>query len=210
MGQYFRAITQSEDKKYKVYNRNIIKDGEEEYMLAKLTEHSWWYNEFVNAVCLDIYNSDKPVKVAWIGDYAKDFLESYCYLFFNGLSQSDIEKLADLCWNCDGEAVEVTDFTLFGKYIINHDKKTYINCSSYYENSLMKTTENGGWCLHLLPLLTCIGNGMGGGDYRYATDDSTTELVGCWAWDKISIEDNAPTDKEYTEINPIFKEKGWN
>ena len=210
MGQYYKTIIKKRNGRYKVYNRDVIgKDGKKEYTLAKLMEHSWFYNEFVNAVCFDIYNSDKPIKVAWVGDYAKDFLECNCYLFFNGLSQSDIEKLTDLCWDRDGDAVEITDFMLFDKYILNHDKKTYLNCSAFYKNNIMQETEDGGWCLHPLPLLTCIGNGMGCGDYNYPTEDSTPELVGRWAWNRISIEDNAPDDKEYTEINPIFKEKGW-
>ena len=82
-------------------------------------------------------------------------------------------------------------------------ERKYINCSTYYKNSEM--TEK--WCLHPLPIMTCIGNGLGGGDYSSPTDDSTEEYVGYWAWDEISIEDQPPAN--YTEIEPVFKEKGW-
>ena len=68
-------------------------------------------------------------------------------------------------------------------------------------------TKYGDWCIHPLPLLTCIGNGLGGGDYTDTTDDSTEDYVGYWAWNKISIADTAPDD--YTELSPIFKENGW-
>lgn len=61
--------------------------------------------------------------------------------------------------------------------------------------------------MHPLPILTCIGNGLGGDDYHSPTDDSTDEYIGAWAWDEISIEDK-PIEG-FTEISPIFKETGW-
>jgi hypothetical protein len=67
-----------------------------------------------------------------------------------------------------------------------------------------------GWCIHPLPLLTCIGNGYGGGDYMRPTPSSDYDMVGAWAWDEISIEDDSPLlDDGYAEIFPIFKEEGW-
>ena len=63
------------------------------------------------------------------------------------------------------------------------------------------------WCMHPLSLLTAIGNGYGGGDYRSPTLASTFELVGYWAWDEINITDNIP--ENYELLQPIFKEKGW-
>ena len=72
----------------------------------------------------------------------------------------------------------------------------------------MKSKYDGfEWCVHPLPLLTCIGNDLGGGDYRYPTKDSTTDLVGTWAFDKISIQDDLIPF--YKEITPVFKEQGW-
>ena len=47
MGQYYRTLKKESNGRLVVYNRNIIVDGKEEYMMAKLTEHSWWYNPFV-------------------------------------------------------------------------------------------------------------------------------------------------------------------
>lgn len=197
MGQYFRAITQKNTGTTTVYNRHIKRKDKEEYTFAKLTEHSWWLNEFVNAVCLGIYQQKENIRVAWVGDYADDVDT------INGLDHEKIVKLHKLTWDCKGIAVEPTDFTLDNLYLINDTKKQFVDCNKYYKSSVTKDD----WCFHPLPILTCIGNGQGGGDYNYPTDDSTIEYVGAWAWDKISIKDNKPED--YEEINVTFKEKGW-
>lgn len=199
MGQYFRAMTQYKNI-ITVYNRNIKHNGKEEYTVAKLTEHAWWRNNFVNAVCLDVYRKQEPVCIAWIGDYA-DNVES-----LNGLDKSKITKLFNLCWDCKGTAVTPTDFTLQNLYLINHSKKQFVDCNEYFKNSVVYI-QNVDWCFHPLPLLTCIGNGLGCGDFNHPTNDSTMNYVGAWAWDKISITDNCP--KNYDEINLLFKERGW-
>ena len=204
MGQYYRAIVKKQNGRIDVYNRNVVKNGKSEYTFAKLTEHSWWYNDFVNAVCLDIYDHKERNRIAWIGDYATDFLKCRGLKTFNGMDGRKIRRLAERCWNCDGKDVNETDFALDGLYLINHTKQEFINCTTYRLNSEMGDK----WCLHPLPIMTCIGNGLGGGDYCDPTDDSTEEYIGCWAWDQISIENQPPTT--YTEIEPIFKEKNWN
>ncbi len=197
MGQYYRAIIKKNNR-YSVYNRDIIRNGKCEYMVAKLTEHSWWLNEFVNAVCLNIYKEKSHI--AWVGDYADDMDT------VNGLNHTEIKKLHKRTWDCKGKSVEVSDFTLDGKYLINHTKKQFVDCSKFFENSIMHS-QYGDWCFHPLPLLTCIGNGLGDGDYCSPTDESTEKYVSAWAWDKISIEDT-PLEG-FAEIFPIFKEKGW-
>ena len=204
MGQYYRVLEKENNKRLIVYNRNIIVDGKEEYMVAKLTEHSWWYNPFVNAVCEKIYNDARKSRIIWMGDYAKQFA-SNLEGTHNGLTPLKIRRYHKRCWATDSTTFSIpsTEFTLEGKYLINHTKKEYINCSTYFENSVM--TDN--WCMHPLPLLTCIGNGYGGGDYKSPTLGSSIELVGMWAWDEISIDDDPIS--EYTEIFPVFKEEGW-
>ena len=207
MGQYYYILAREEGKNHVVYNRDLIIDGKKEYVMAKLMEHSWWENQMVNAICEKIYNADKPIKVIWMGDYADGFIDEDEH--FNNLSYQDIQRYYKRCWGdrYKGRAIKATEFTLNGKYLINHTKRKYINCSKYYQNSRMQTKYNSEWCIHPLPILTCIGNGLGGGDYNYPTEDSHKELVGAWAWDKLSIEDEpAP---QYEELCPIFKEKGW-
>ena len=200
MGQYYIVLEIENNKKLIVYNRNIIVDGKEEYMMAKLTEHSWWLNPFVNAICEKIYNNNHS-RIIWMGDYADQFA-SELEDKHNGLTKAKIKSYHKRCWGEDDNtiAIPTTEFTLDDKYLINHTKREYINCSTYYKESEMEDE----WCLHPLPLLTCIGNGLGGGDYRRPTLGSSTELVGMWAWDEISITDEPISD--YTEIFPIFKE----
>ncbi len=206
MGQYFRAIVKKLNRRIDVYNRNILRDGKEEYMMAKLTEHSWWRNEFVNAVCLAVYERKEKNRIAWIGDYADTFLECMDLKTFNGLNQMQIKRLCEQAWGCNGISIPPTDFTLDGLYLINHTKQEYINCTKYFNASVMHS-KYGDWCMHPLPILTCIGNGLGGGDYHSPTDNSTEEYIGSWAWNEISIEDKPVAD--FTEISPIFKETGW-
>ena len=53
------------------------------------------------------------------------------------------------------------------------------------------------WIVHPLSILTCSGNGRGGGDY-----DDGNSYVGIWAGDEIGIEETAPINFE--EITPNF------
>ena len=67
MGQYYTALVIDEN--------NTIKklDPHEFNSFSKLWEHAWIGNKFVNAVYSLIHN--RPRKVAWIGDYSRDFYE---------------------------------------------------------------------------------------------------------------------------------------
>lgn len=165
MGQYYRPYLKEEKTgNITILNRTI--DGE--YTMAKLMEHSWWLNPFVNAVCNILYKN--PHQIAWVGDYADDFPHK------------------NLVWDTDGEEIKKVDFLLDNKYIVNHTKKLYLNCTSYKERN-----NNDGWIIHPLSLLTAIGNGQGGGDYRGVNSNS----VGDWCMDVLSIEDTIPNG--YTE-----------
>jgi hypothetical protein len=66
-------------------------------------------------------------------------------------------------------------------YIVNHTKKVYV-----------KKTDG----LHPLSILTAEGNGRGGGDYH-----GSNSMVGTWARDVISMENEAP---DYTLIECEF------
>ena len=61
--------------------------------------------------------------------------------------------------------------------------------------------NKNGWCINPIPLLTSIGNGHGGGDYR--GDDPNSD-VGSWAFDKIYITALRPGSME--EIMYYFAE----
>jgi hypothetical protein len=143
----------------------------------KLTEHSWWFNSYVNAIAEKIYNN--PTNVVWVGDYAEDQFERY-----------------DEVWTKENnlESLNESSFLLDNKFLINHDLKTYIDCNEYY-----KTNAEDGWCLHPLSLLTAIGNGLGLGDYN----GIHCQDVGIWADNLLEIADTPPENytKDYFEFS---------
>lgn len=205
MGQYFRAMTQQANKRFVVYNRDVIIGGTKEYTPAKLTEHSWWLNPFVNAVSETLYNTARHV--VWLGDYSQNFMADHP-AGFNGLSPARVQGWDKICWGEPDRsiAIQETDFTLERKFLVNLTKTRYFDCDTYFRNSVMRSTGSD-WCLHPLPLLTCIGNGCGCGDYNHPSADSTFDLVGTWAYDELCITDDKPAD--CTELFPLFKESGW-
>ena len=207
MGQYFNPIIKEGNGRLVAFNRHVIENGIETRTPAKLTEHSWFLNDFVNAICEKIYLSPKTFRVIWMGDYARDYANEPEKT--NNLPKQKLFSYYQKCWQKDAirHTVYTTEFTLFDLFLVNHTKKVFFDCNAYFQNSVMKTKRNGDWCMHPLPILTCIGNGLGGGDYTHHKLGSTTELIGTWAWDEIDICDNLVDG--YTEILPIFQEEGW-
>ena len=80
------------------------------------------------------------------------------------------------------EPLAPPDVSVSYTYIVNHTQKVYIEKKGEF---------------HPLPILTAEGNGRGGGDYNGPNMD----LVGTWARDVISMENEAP---EYTLIKCEF------
>ena len=191
MGQYYRPILgDAYGLNCKVFNRSV--DGE--YTFAKLMEHSWWQNSFVNAFSEFLYN--EPGRVCWVGDYADepdDFNFPNCSAFY--------VPSYDEVWGDTVSAIGVasTDFTLDGKFLLNHDNKQFVDLNDYKANSI----DKHGWCIHPLPLLTTVGNDRGGGDFHEG--NTGFEFVGSWAWQLISIVDKPPDD--FSKIDIRFIEK---
>lgn len=193
MGQYYHILLKEAGKKtaqWRCYDRSV--DGE--YMMAKLMEHSWWYNPTLRCVCGMIYHN--PTHVLWVGDYSNDGYP------VNGLEENEMNAHWRKAWlekkkgglkqrGLDGSK----QIDIDNKFIVNHTTYEYIDCAKY-----MKEAGKDGWIVHPLSLLTAIGNGLGGGDY-YGINK---ECVGMWACDIISVEDTPPED--YIECDVIFYE----
>lgn len=213
MGQYYE-VTILRNGKAKYYNRDVkpdkkglehISDWEKEevqqkgyyYTMAKLMEHSYVDNQFVDAITEELIKNGSA-RIAWVGDYAKLPDE---YKKYNP-------------WKRSGRMIKYTtpaaEHVLSGKYIVNLTKKQYINFDEYYEANHWKETwtdregvkHDSIWCIHPLPILTACGNGLGGGDYR----GSCMGIVGEWAFDEIKIVDRKPSSK-YHQISPTFVER---
>jgi hypothetical protein len=84
---------------------------------------------------------------------------------------------------CEGKSTFVFSETgVSYPYIVNHTKKVYIEKKGNF---------------HPLSILTAEGNGRGGGDY----DGPKMDMVGTWARDVISMENDAP---DYTLVDCVF------
>ena len=143
--------------------------------MSKLMEHSYIGNGFVEIAefMLSPKGDWYKNKFVWAGDYA-DEEESGNNLY------TDAKEI-----KLDNYPEESS-----GRYIVNHTKREFVD-----KDIVPKDPE--GWKVHPLPLLTCEGNGRGGGDYRRDND-----FIGDWARDKISIEKEEP--KDFLEICPHF------
>lgn len=166
---------------------------------AKLMEHSWVHNGFVQAVEYLLSKDKEGTPFVWAGDYAENFSGFTNNLFGIGDDKCK-EGLAELFK--DGVLLQTKDFLGYDcyeiknpkvyKYVINHTKKQFVRIPEYDKDK---------YTIHPLPLLTCESNGLGGGDYF---SEVGKEFVGIWKYDKISVGDDVP--KGFTELKVEFDE----
>ena len=213
MGQYYKAVFLNENHK-PIASVTSYDFGSG----AKLMEHSWMKNPFVRFVEKQLMTT--PQRLVWGGDYADNENPST-------LSLTEIKALSDEdseYWNCkvlkqnganlyslsetvgklthdiskSSEAEKGFDSAiapLTAKYLVNHTKKEFIDKSKTPKDS-------DGWQIHPLPLLTCEGNGRGGGDFR-----GESNLVGIWARDIIgTVTKKSDIPKDFKEIMFDLKE----
>ena len=157
MGQYYKPINL--EKKQWIYTHRF-KQG------MKLMEHSYIENTFVQAieVLLTKFGPWYKSKLVWAGDYAdveketmkKGDEDSGENLFSLIDDSNGIESLAPYQIDKIKEKnkIDLKDYP----FIVNHSKKVYVDKRKVKE-------FDGNWKIHPLPLLTCEGNGRGGGDY---------------------------------------------
>lgn len=133
----------------------------------KLMEHSFMPSNYVSALEYQISpdgNFPDGLNIVWAGDYA------------------DPEKVGDetlFHMGTDENCVQFPEHdTSEYRYVVNHTKKSFVDKTTVDEDQL-----------HPLPLLTCEGNGRGGGDY-YGRDPQ--QLVGSWARDLIAVARERP------------------
>ena len=213
MGQYYKAVFLAENKK-PIASVSSYDFGSG----AKLMEHSWAKNPFVRFVERQLMVA--PQKLVWAGDYA-DHEDP------TTITEREIKLLADEeseYWNSaklKAEGVNLYSLAdtigklihdervenkyehdykgvapLTAKYLVNHDKKQFVNKT--------KVPKDGdGWSVHPLPLLTCEGNGRGGGDFYINPEkkQGNVKLIGLWARDRISVvSTKAEIPKGFTEL----------
>ena len=167
MGQYYRPTIVGKDKKtvLKWMSSHEYDNG------LKLMEHSYLLNKFVGAFESQLV--DNIQRVVWAGDYADKERRP---------SKTNVHHRCEDVTKIHPRATIVKE-----RYIINHTKKLFVDKT--------KVPDNDGWAIHPLPLLTCEGNGRGGGDYHGRRG---MKLVGSWARHRISVSNKVP--KGYKEI----------
>lgn len=167
MGQYYYPIILDEDGNIVGWmNAHEYNNG------LKLLEHSYLGNNFVEAFECLLAPGEKHYKarVVWAGDYADNEPDSEDNL--HHMCTYDLKIHPD-------DLYSIMEY----RYIVNHTKKQFV------DKRMNVDTREGAFGLHPLPLLTCEGNGRGGGDYH-----GESPLIGLWARDVISIEKTKPTD----------------
>ena len=195
---------------------------------AKLTEHSYYENGFVEAVLCKIASYDW-VRVAWIGDYAE--MSDLKGIVDARLVATAMTSLDDSEYRLKPDDPDIRDpgFDIWTGIVYNRDKRQKLSLPRYLANVRMirhglklpfesPLNERVGhyvkpyWMeyddidhvvLNPVPLLTAIGNGRGGGDYE-GTDMG---WVGAWALDPITIAPPgapAPDDGEWEDVTGRF------
>jgi len=174
MGQYYKPI--SIEKKQYVYSHDYGNG-------LKLMEHSWLSNGFVGVVEDLIaeggaWNGDR---IVWAGDYADDEKNRKSNLF----SLTEAEK-------CRIRPDETENKY---RYVINLDTKEYVDKTKIPVSDVYTEDDGKEWpyVIHPLPILTCEGNGRGGGDLH-----KESPLVGKWARNRVTVANEIP--EGFTEM----------
>ena len=195
MGQYYSLVIKRKDQEPCELCYDGFKSG---HQGLKLTEHSWIGNEWMDAMSHLIYKC--PSRIIHYGDYTEDAdfedlnpesMKVWKESIGDEFPVFNIQNLYENLGNPN-----TIEFDYKGKYLCNHDQMCYIDMSEYMNNN----KDKDGWVLNPLALLTAVGNGKGGGDYR----GPNQEDLATWVWDEVSIEDTIPEgyDKEeYTFLD---------
>uniref|UniRef100_A0A6C0LPE2 Uncharacterized protein n=1 Tax=viral metagenome TaxID=1070528 RepID=A0A6C0LPE2_9ZZZZ len=143
---------------------------------VKLMEHSYLDNEGVGAFEWELTPEGRHhmSRVVWCGDYAD--------------AEPGLGKNLHLICNERKDLMLAPNAVTLGEhlFLVNHTKRQFVD-----KSKVPKGLD--GLRIHPLPLLTCEGNGRGGGDF---CDESP--LIGSWARDVISAEKTAPDG--FTEL----------
>lgn len=198
MGQYYKPC--SLEKKEAVYSHDFGNG-------LKLMEHSYVGNNFVAVVENLIAEGGRWFgdKIVWAGDYADPEVDAEGNVITATWHDEKSGK---------DEPYDVTLYSLVAeniikpdvakrpryRYLVNMDTKEFVDMKKipvdhYWESAKGKQFPI---YVHPLPLLTCEGNGRGGGDYR-----GESKLVGKWARNRITIATRKPKGHEELIFNIV-------
>jgi len=183
MGQYYKPI--SIEKKQYVYSHDYDNG-------LKLMEHSWIGNNFVGVVedLIAEGGAWHGDRIVWAGDYADNEKNRKNNLF----SMTDTKK---------GLRINPTPTKNKYRFVLNLDTKEFVDTKKIPLSDVYVDENGKEWPfqVHPLPILTCEGNGRGGGDFH-----KEDPLVGKWARNRVSVSNTKPTGFTEIEFN-IFEGK---
>lgn len=188
MGQYYKGVILPKDYRENVQAVAEVAETAWDWQNgAKLMEHSYINNEYVQMYVSLLANQFNGYPFVWCGDYADDIR---CHI--EGKTQSVIDEeyedeLIPYTFKPKTKVKGVPTVNI--RYVYNYDTKEYVD---------LETVEGD---IHPLPLLTCSGNGRGGGDY-WGQDNKN---VGRWAYNHIGAGNEIP--EGFTELKTKFKEE---
>jgi hypothetical protein len=172
MGQYFKPV--NIDRKQYLLSHDYEGNG------LKLMEHSYIDNHFVETVESLIAKGGQWYKdrIVWAGDYAD-----------NDFNESGEEKDFNLYgWVSLEDKINPPMVKKGLRYLVNLDTREFVD-----KTKIPGIKNMPEWQIHPLPLLTCEGNGRGGGDYK-----GESPLIGKWARQRVIASGSKP--KNCTEI----------
>lgn len=165
-------------------------------------EHSWTKNKFVDAIVREL--ARRPRRLVWAGDYADPEPSGVTY-----------EGKPTTLYTWVYETVHLAPYQIKpadharvypARWLVNHSRRVFVDMQALPEGK-------DGWIIHPLPLLTCEGNGRGGGDFGRRGSGGDFEAVGSWARDEIGVLISKMTPMleglialGYTEVHPDFVE----
>jgi len=184
MGQYFMPVN---------LDKRQFVDPHDYGSGLKLMEHSWLENGLVNAILYLLRPGGNwhRNRIVWAGDY----MDKGLFLKEFGKRAKDKTLYAFMDKSGANASGKITPRIPDGpvlRYLINHTLKEYVNLTHL-------PADADGWCIHPLPLLTCSGNGHGGGDFN-----GENAFVERWAGTELSASYEPP--ENMTEIHPDFIE----
>ena len=182
MGQYYRGVILKKNHKLAKYPVIAALSPYKFDNGAKLMEHSYIGNTYVNAYVqlLSINGPFYGMPFAWAGDYANNIKGKSYYDNATNVEKETLEKYHDIVF-----------MEKAYKFMLNFSKKKYVCIETYNPEK---------WQIHPLPLLTAIGNQLGNGDYYGINEDK----VGMWAFDRIGFSDVIPNG--FTKMEIYFEE----
>ena len=187
MGQYYHTVS-LDAKNYLTAHDH---DGGYDFNGIKLMEHSYIGNSLTAAVENLIKKGGAwyEHRIVWAGDYADPEPDTITEEKPNG------ENLYDLIKN--KLIVPVEDQKRNGRlrYLVNLDKNEFVDLYKVQ-------ADDYDLKIHPLPLLTCEGNGRGGGDFRTENEDYLN-LIGSWARNRVTIQTKKPKGMTELEFNLI-------